>query len=101
DDSNAYRPCHTDESHSLHSIPRQLAIDHDDDLNHGNRCGSAILAARTAFRLCSATVAVLAIFGGNARLLRSANPNRKGVATEKVVDLIIAVSESMGYALGR
>ena len=54
----------------------------------GNRGGLAILAARTAFRLCSAAVAVLAILGGNARLLHSANPNRKGQAAEKVVDLM-------------
>ena len=70
DDADAHRPRHPHEPDSVHPVAGELAIDDDDDCHHGRRRVAAVFAAGAVSGIRAAAVAVLAVPGRHADLLR-------------------------------
>lgn len=86
-DADAHRSRDTDQPHTFHSIACELAIDHDNYLNHGNWRNLAIFAISSVFGIRSTALAILALPASDTSLLLGADTNRKGLAVEEIVDL--------------
>ena len=87
DDADAHRPRHPHEPDSVHPIARELATDDDDHRHHGRRRVAAVFAAGAVSGVRAVAVAVLAVPGGHADLLRRPDAGHQDLAHPQVVGM--------------
>jgi Mg2+-importing ATPase len=78
--ADPHRPRDPHQSHSLHSIAGQLAVDHDDHPHHGRGRVSPLLATRLIFGIRAAAAPLLVAAPRHARLLRRPDATGEDVA---------------------
>ena len=83
--ADAHHPRHPHEPDSLHPVALELAAFDDDDSHHAHRRGAAIFAAGGATGIRAVAVAILAVPGYHADLLRRVDPAHQDLAHPQIM----------------